>query len=83
MGHVSAHRTFLVRAIISDQLHESHGKHSKLRDAIGGDVKGYASLALYTTGIALAFVQPIASYVIYAVVAVIWLVPDRRISRRI
>jgi uncharacterized membrane protein len=73
--------TFLIRAIISDQLRESRGVTSKLRDAIGGDMKGYASIALYVIGIALAFVRPAFSYVMFAGVAAIWLIPDRRISR--
>jgi uncharacterized membrane protein len=75
--------TLLVRAIVRDQLRRSGGRHSALRDAVGGDAKGYASLALYLAGIGLAFVSPITSYAIFAGVAAIWLVPDRRISRRL
>ena len=75
--------TFLVRAIIKDQLRHSGGTHSKLRDAIGGDMKGIVSIALYVSGIGLAFVNPVLSYVLFAGVALMWLVPDRRISRRL
>jgi len=75
--------TILVRAIIAEQLHFSGGRHSKLRDLIGGDVKGIVSIAIYVTGGALAFVTPWLAYALFAAVAVIWLVPDRRISRRL
>ena len=75
--------TILVRAIIHDQLSRSGGTQSSLRDAIGGDAKGYASVVLYLTGIGLAFVAPVLSYVVFAGVALMWLIPDRRISRRI
>jgi hypothetical protein len=46
---------------------------------VGRDVKGRASLALYAT--ALAFVSPWISYALFAAVAVMWSVPDRRLSR--
>lgn len=58
-----------------------NGADSKLGRAVGGDRKGIASLALYTLAVGLAFVAPIASGVIYAVVAVMWFVPDRRIEK--
>ena len=48
---------------------------------MGSDRKGKVSLALYATGIAMAFVQPWISAAIYVLVALIWLVPDRRIER--
>ena len=75
--------TILVRAIIAEQLHHSGGKHSKLRELIGIDKKGLVSIALYITGGALAFVNAWLAYLLFAIVAVIWLVPDRRISRKL
>jgi len=72
----------LARTIIAEQLRHSGGTHSRLRDAVGQDTKGIASLALYLAGSALAFVNPWIAYGLFATVAVIWLVPDRRISRR-
>ena len=57
------------------------GAHSVLAQALGKDIKGKISLVLYLAGIGLAFVYPWASIAAYALVAVIWLVPDRRIEK--
>jgi uncharacterized membrane protein len=65
----------LQRAIIRRQ-----GSDSVLAKAIGSDIKGKISPVLYAAGIALAFVIPWASVALYALVAVLWLVPDRRIE---
>ena len=73
----------LVRLIIADQLNHSHGKESKLADAIGNDAKGIGSLVIYVLAIVLAFVNPILADVLYVGVALMWLVPDRRITRRL
>ena len=58
-----------------------HGKESALAHALGSDFKGKASLLLYASGIALAFVSPWLSIALYVLVAVMWLVPDRRIEK--
>lgn len=58
-----------------------HGGDSTLARAIGRDNKGKLSVALYATAIALAFVQPALACAMYVLVAVIWLVPDRRIEK--
>jgi uncharacterized membrane protein len=50
---------------------------------IGSDLKGKASPFLYLAGIGLAFVRPWISQLLYAAVAAIWIVPDRRIERRV
>ena len=65
----------LQKAIVRKQ-----GAHSLLASALGADIKGKASPVLYVAGIALAFVDPRLSLLIYILVAVIWLVPDRRIE---
>src|SRR5262245_19348157 len=57
-----------------------HGAHSMLATALGADFKGKISPVLYAAAIALAFVVPWVSILIYAVVAMMWLVPDRRIE---
>ena len=75
--------TVLVRTIISEQLTHSRGTQSKLRDLVGQDVKGLISIGIYVTGGVLAFVNPWLSYVAFAAVAIIWLIPDRRISQRL
>ena len=61
----------------------SHGENVVLATAVGSDLKGKASIALYVVAIALAFVQQNISHVIYVAVAVIWFIPDRRIERQI
>jgi uncharacterized membrane protein len=58
-----------------------HGAHSVLAEAIGRDVKGKISIVFYAAGIALAFFAPVLSIALYVLVAVIWLVPDRRIEK--
>ena len=67
--------TMLVRAII-----RANGTDSKVARAIAADLKGYASLGLYSAGVALAFVSPWISYALYASVSVMWFIPDRRFS---
>ena len=66
----------LQRIIICTQ-----GGDSLLQKALGRDAKGKISPVLYATGVGLAFVSPLMSYLIYAFVACIWLVPDRRIEK--
>jgi uncharacterized membrane protein len=51
-----------------------------LAKALGSDIKGKVSPILYVAGIVLAFVSPLFSIAIYVLVAVMWLVPDRRIE---
>ena len=53
----------------------------RLREALGRDLKGKVSPLIYVTGILLAFVQPYLAVACYVAVAVIWLVPDRRVER--
>jgi TMEM175 potassium channel family protein len=67
--------TILQAAIIA---HEGPG--SKLAAAVGKDVKGKLSAALYLVAIPLAFVHEWISDAIYVLVALMWLVPDRRIE---
>jgi uncharacterized membrane protein len=59
------------------------GPDSKLRAAIGSDVKGKISALLYVLAIPLAFVHEFLADAIYVGVALIWLVPDRRIERQL
>jgi TMEM175 potassium channel family protein len=66
----------LQRAIVHQQ-----GRHSVLASALGSDFKGKISPLLYASAIALAFVDPWISIAIYVLVAVMWLVPDRRIEK--
>ena len=59
----------------------SQGPNSLLRQAVGGDWKGTVSPLLYVIGIVAAFFAPYLAGTIYALVAAIWLVPDKRIER--
>lgn len=68
----------LQKAILRKQ-----GVHSVLAVALGNDIKGKISPVFYIAGIALAFVSPWLSLAMYILVAVIWLVPDRRIEKAI
>ena len=68
--------TVLVRAII-----RADGSASLVATAIGSDVKGRVSVATYAAATGLAFVSPWISYVLLAAVAMMWFVPDRRLSR--
>jgi len=52
-----------------------------IETAIGSDFKGNASVALYVAGALLAFVNPWLGYAAYVLVALIWLVPDRRFAQ--
>ena len=65
----------LQRAIIA-----KHGQDSLLAVAIGSDLKGKGSLVLYAMAIPSAFVQPWMARGVYVLVALMWLVPDRRIE---
>jgi uncharacterized membrane protein len=53
----------------------------RMQEAFGADLKGKISPLLYVTGILLAFVEPWLGLIPFVVVALIWLVPDRRIER--
>jgi len=59
----------------------SQGRESLRKRALGRDLKGKLSPALYVSGIAAAFWSPPLSQAIYVLVALLWLVPDRRIER--
>jgi uncharacterized membrane protein len=68
----------LVRALIAN-----HPKNAKLAEAIGNDRKGKLSCALYLVGVALAWFAAWLGFLVYAGVAVIWLIPDRRIEDKV
>ena len=68
--------TLMTLALLA--LHESE---SELHRAIGDDRKGKLSLLLYVVAFGLAFVVPWVSVALFATVAVIWFIPDRRVTR--
>lgn len=61
----------------------AQGHESRLARAIGSDVKGKMSAILYVVAIVAAFFRPAISAALYVIVALMWLVPDRRIERAI
>jgi uncharacterized membrane protein len=67
--------SLLQRAIVA-----RNGRSSALAVALGSDLKGKLSIAIYAASIPLAFLQPWISIALYVVVALMWLVPDRRIE---
>ena len=67
--------TILVAAIV-----RADGRQSAVATAIGSDLKGRLSLVVYAAGIGFAFLSPWISYALYASVAVMWFIPDRRLS---
>ncbi|HEY5301496.1 MAG TPA: TMEM175 family protein [Acetobacteraceae bacterium] len=69
--------------ILQAAIIRSQGPNSPLARAIGGDIKGKVSPVLYITGIVLAFVDTWISDALYVLVALMWLVPDRRVERAI
>ena len=58
-----------------------HPDAERLREAFGRDFKGRFSPLFYLAAIGLAFVSPVISHLIYAAVALLWIVLDRRIER--
>ncbi len=67
--------------VLQQLIIAAQGTHSLLRAAIGNDWKGRASPFLYFLAIACSFWSPVTSQAIYALVALLWLIPDRRIER--
>ena len=67
--------------ILQQEIIRANGRGSILARAIGGDRKGKISLALYIVAIPLAFANHLVSDALYVIVALVWLIPDRRIER--
>ena len=58
-----------------------HGSESPLGAAVGRDVKGKVSILIYAVAIGVSFLSPFIAWALYVAVALIWLVPDRRIEK--
>lgn len=69
--------------ILAHNLINHHGRDSLLAKAIGEDFKGKISLAIYAVAIPLGIFLPAIACALYVGVAILWLVPDRRIENRI
>ena len=69
--------------ILARVLTAHHRENKALAEAIGADRKGWISIAIYVAGIALSLPFPWLGFGLYICVAIIWLVPDRRIEDRV
>jgi uncharacterized membrane protein len=69
--------------ILAQLLVQLHGKDSTLAAAIGKDSKGILSLAIYLAAIGLTFLNPWIGLILYALVAALWIIPDRRIEKKL
>tara|TARA_R110002096_G_scaffold28336_16_gene85964 strand:+ start:5447 stop:6025 length:579 start_codon:yes stop_codon:yes gene_type:complete len=67
--------------ILQTQILKKHGTNSELAKALGKDFKGKISPVLYIVAIACSFVNPWISGIIYALVALMWVIPDKRLER--
>src|SRR3954451_22480321 len=71
----------LAFTLLKNTLLRAQGDDSRLRRAMGRDLKGKLSPVLYTIGIGLSFVNAWFGIAAYVLVALMWLVPDRRVER--
>jgi len=69
--------------VLQSTIIARQGEGSRLRAAVGRDVKGKISPLLYVIAVAMALFWPFVADAIYALVALIWLVPDRRIESKL
>ena len=92
-GAFPVHRHSLVQLVIDGclvavaytlltlSLLATHGPGSTLAQAIGNDTKGRVSLVAYIVAFAFSFAVPWVSVAIFVTVAIVWVIPDRRIER--
>ena len=73
----------LAYTLIVFSLIKLHGKKSLFAAAIGKDIKGKVSTAIYVAGILLSFLSPWIGLLMYVTVAAIWFIPDTRIEKKI
>ena len=69
--------------VLQTTIVASHGPSSRVAAALGSDFKGKLSMLMYAAAIPLAFVHELISDALYVTVALMWLVPDRRIESRL
>ena len=67
--------------ILSQVLISHHGKESTIAHAIGNDFKGKISVVVYIIGIIVSFFSSSIAMTLYTLVAIIWLIPDRRVEK--
>ena len=69
--------------LLKEAMIRLEGPDSTLARALGRDLKGKISVAFYAAGVALAFVNQWLAIAVYLLVALMWLIPDRRIERTV
>ncbi|MEO6150490.1 MAG: TMEM175 family protein [Mucilaginibacter sp.] len=69
--------------ILAKLLIKHHGENSLIANAFGNDIKGKISIGIYATALAGSFIHPWIGLSMYFVVAIIWLIPDKRIERKL
>jgi uncharacterized membrane protein len=69
--------------ILSLTLISHHGKDSTLAIALGRDFKGKISIAVYAIAVPLAFANSLVAFMLHVLIAIVWLIPDRRIEKAI
>jgi len=69
--------------ILAYNIIKSEGKESIVGQSIGKDRKGTISILLYIVGVLISFIYPIVSLCLYILVAIIWLIPDSRIEKKL
>jgi uncharacterized membrane protein len=69
--------------LLQNKIIKLEGKESVLHQAVKKDNKGKLSMACYISALPLAFVSPIISGILYIFVALIWIIPDKRIENQI
>ena len=69
--------------LLIHSLIDLHGKDSLLATSIGSDFKGKISVVIYVVGIILSFYNSWISFGLYCAVALVWIIPDRRIEKRL
>jgi uncharacterized membrane protein len=78
LGMAAIGYTVLQAAIVA-----LNGRSSRLAEAVGHDFKGKVSIVMYAASVPLAFVSPWIAITLYVAVALVWLVPDRRIETKL
>jgi uncharacterized membrane protein len=69
--------------LLQNQITRANGSDHRLAEALGRDIKGKMSFVICVAGIVLAFVNHWAGFAAYVLLALLWLIPDRRIERAI
>jgi uncharacterized membrane protein len=70
-------------SLLARGLTSNHPKNATLAEALGDDSKGKLSIVLYLAGVALSWYAAWLGFATYAAVAIMWLIPDRRIEDKV